>query len=163
MMNKRAQVWYTDFIIGVLIFSIVIFAYFYYVEHTEYSDDTLEGALLAEAKTITGYLMGTGYPQNWTAANVSTVGLTNNDYRIDQGKLDDFNSWNYEERRAYLHTTKDYYFFLEYLNGSRFNELCYDPTDCVEWNTSYNLVQNTRLLIYDHDIVRMSLYVYQKP
>jgi hypothetical protein len=162
VIGKRAQIWYTDFVVGVLIFSVVIFAYFYYVEHVEYSDETLQSTLMTEAKTITAYLMTTGYPAEWTPSNVSTVGLTDGSYRMDIDKLDDFSSWNYEERRGYLHTTKDYYFFLEYLNGTRFNELCSDPgSGCVEWNSSYNLVQNTRLLIHNSDIVRMSLYVYQ--
>ena len=79
-------------------------------------------------------------------------------------KLSNFNSWGYEERRGYLHTTKDYYFFLEYLNGTKFNKLCIDPgSDCVAWNTSTNLVQESRLLIHNGSITRMVLYVYQQP
>lgn len=162
--KKKAQVWYADFTVGVLIFSMVIFAYFYYVEHQEYSDDTLQGALLTEAKTISNYLIGEGYPLNWTSANVSIVGLTSGNHRIDLDKLDDFNSWGYEERRGYLHTTKDYYFFLQYMNGTKFNELCTDPgSGCVAWNSSVQLVQESRLLIYNGTISRMVLYVYQKP
>jgi hypothetical protein len=164
MESKKSQVWYTDFIIGVLIFSIVIITYFYYVEHSSYSDETLVSALLSEAKTISNSLVTQGYPPNWTIANVTTVGLTDGSPRIDVAKLADFNSWGYEERRGYLHTTKDYYFYLEYINGTKFNELCTDPfVGCVEWNTSYHLVQNTRLLIYDSDVVRMVLNIYQKP
>lgn len=162
--NRKAQVWYTDFMIGVLIFSIVVISYFYYIEHTSYSDDTLMDLLISESKSISSYLMTEGYPQDWTAANVSVVGLTGGDYRIDEGKLQDFNSWSYEERRGFLHTTKDYYFYLEYINGTRFNDLCEDPgAGCVAWNSSYYLVQNTRFLIYDSEIVRMVLYMYQTP
>jgi hypothetical protein len=163
MIPRKAQVWYTDFMVGVLIFSIVVVSYFYYVEHTEYSDDALVNYLISEAKTISNYLVTEGYPANWTSANVSTVGITDGNHRINEGKLQDFNSWGYEERRSYLHTTKDYYFYFEYLNGTRFNELCEDPfSGCVEWNSSYYLVQNTRLLIYDSDVVRMVLNVYQQ-
>ncbi|MBW2966936.1 hypothetical protein KY362_00460 [Candidatus Woesearchaeota archaeon] len=163
-MSRRAQVWYTDFMVGVLIFSIVVISYFYYVEHQEYSDDTLVNYLISEAKSISGYLITEGYPRNWTASNVSVVGITDGDYRIDEDKLQDFNSWNYEERRSYMHTTKDYYFYLEYVNGSRFNELCEDPgSGCVAWNSSYYLAQSQRLLIYDSEIVRMGLYIYQTP
>ena len=164
MISRKAQVWYTDFIIGVLIFSIVVVTYFYYVEHVESSGENIDNFLISEAKAISNYLVTEGYPLNWTAANVSTVGITDGSYRINEDKLQDFNSWGYEERRGYLHTTKDYYFYLEYLNNTRFNELCADPfVGCVEWNTSYYLVQNTRLLIYNSDIVRMVLYVYQQP
>jgi hypothetical protein len=164
MMSRKSQVWYTDFMVGVLIFSIVVITYFYYVEHTEYSDDTLISSLVAEAKAITNSLVTQGYPPDWSAANVSTVGLTDGNYRIDQTKLNSFNSWGYEERRGYLHTTKDYYFYLNYLNGTRFNELCKDQfAGCVEWNSSYYLVQSTRLLIYESKVVRLVMEVYQAP
>ena len=163
MSSRKAQVWYTDFIIGVLIFSIVVISYFYYVEHTEYSDDNLMVSLIAEAKTVSNSLATRGYPPDWTAANVTTVGITDGSPRIDLAKLSAFNSWNYEERRGYMHTTKDYYFYIEYINGTRFNELCADPgAGCIEWNESYHLAQNTRLLIYDSDIVKAVMDIYQK-
>jgi hypothetical protein len=150
--------------VGVLIFSIVVFSYFYYVEHSDYSDDSLMGALITEGKTISGYLVTGGYPSNWTASNVSTVGLTDGNSRIDSRKLQDFNSWGYEERRGYLHTTKDYFFYLENLDGTVFNKLCADPfAGCVEWNSSYHLAETTRLLVYNGSIVRMVIYVYQQP
>jgi hypothetical protein len=162
--SKKAQVWYSDFMIGVLIFSVVIFAYFYYVGNTSSSEEDLQSALLAEAKMLSNSLISAGYPIGWSGVTVETVGLTDGSYRMNMTKLDTFNSWNYEERRGYLRTTKDYYFFMKYLNGTIFNELCTDsPADCEHWNTSYYLVQNDRLLIYNGSIVRMVLYVYQKP
>jgi len=162
--GKHAQVWYIDFMIGVMIFSIVVVTYFYYVEHTQYSDENLMNSLISEANTISGYLMTEGYPRNWTLANITTVGLTGGNYRIDPSKLSNFNSWGYEERRGYIHTTKDYYFYIEHLNGTVFNKVCYDPgAGCVEWNTSKYLAQNTRLLISDGEIVKAVLYIYQRP
>jgi hypothetical protein len=164
MRARKAQVWYTDFMVGVLIFSIVIVTYFYYVEHTEYSDDTLMSSMLSESKSITDYLAGPGYPAGWTASNVTNVGLTDGNYRINMTKLSNFNSWGYDERGGYLHTTKDYFFYLEYINGTVFNKQCKDLfAGCVAWNSSYHLVQNTRLLIYDSKVVRMVLYIYQEP
>ena len=146
--QRRAQVWYTDFVVSVLIFSFVVFAYFYYVEHTANADENLQSSLIAEVKSVSGNLLTEGYPVNWTSSYVQTVGLTDGRQRIVSGKLSDFSSWNYEERRGYMRTTKDYYFFLEYLNGTRFNELCADPgSGCAEWNSSYNLAQTSRLVI----------------
>ena len=161
---RKAQVWYTDFIVGVLIFSIVIVTYFYYVERSEASDENLMGFIISEAKTISGYLVTEGFPTNWTGANVSTVGISDGAYRIDMDKLSTFNTWGYEERRGYLHTTKDYYFFIEYLNGTKFNELCKDPfQNCSDWNKSNHLAQTTRLLIYNQSIVKLVLNIYQQP
>jgi len=161
MIENKAQVWYTDFMVGVLIFAVVIVSYFYYVEHTQYSDDSLMSALVSETKTISSTLVTRGFPEGWTAVNVTNVGLTDGGSRINATKLSNFNSWTYEERRGYLHTTKDYYFYLEYLNGTKFNELCTDAGNCTDWNSSYHLTQGTRLLIQGSDIIRMVLYVYQ--
>ncbi|MFH1063866.1 MAG: hypothetical protein V1729_02180 [Candidatus Woesearchaeota archaeon] len=162
MDDRKAQVWYTDFMVGVLIFVVVMSSYFYYVEHTQHSDDNLMTTLLSEGKTISSTLVAQGYPAGWTTVNVTNVGLTDGGARMNLTKLSNFNSWSYEERRGYIHTTKDYYFYLEYMNNTRFNELCIDPgANCSDWNSSYNLVQSTRLLVYGSDIVRMVLYVYQ--
>ncbi|MFC1741325.1 hypothetical protein ACFL3V_02210 [Nanoarchaeota archaeon] len=164
MTSSKAQVWYSDFMVGILIFSIVIITYFYYVEHTEYSDDNLDTYLISESKSIANYLTTQGYPPDWTASNVTTVGLTDGSPRIDLQKLSEFNSWGYEERRSYIRTTKDYYFYLEYPNGTRFNELCEDPgAGCIAWNSSYHLAQNTRLLIYNSSVVKLILNIYQQP
>jgi hypothetical protein len=162
--SRKSQVWYTDFMVGVLIFGIVVITYFYYTEHSSYSDETLLLSLISEAKVVSNSLVAEGYPPGWSLSNVTTVGLTDGDYRINSTKLSNFNSWGYEERRGYLHMGKDYYFYLEYPNSTRFNELCKDPFGgCVEWNSSYYLAQNTRLLIYNHSVVRMVLNVYQEP
>ena len=159
----RAQIWYTDFMVGVLIFSIVVMTYFYYVEHAGHSDETLISSLISEAKSISNSLVTRGYPLGWTTTNVTNVGLTDGNYRINLTKLSYFNSWGYEERRGYIHTTKDYYFYLEYLNRTKFNELCVDPgAGCQEWNSSYYLSQNTRLLIHDSNIVRAVINIYQE-
>ncbi|HII72330.1 TPA: hypothetical protein HA265_06260 [Candidatus Woesearchaeota archaeon] len=160
---RKAQVWYTDFMIGILIFALVTVAYFYYVEHNDTTDNNLDNYLMTEAKSISNYLVTEGYPTDWTPTNVSTIGLTDGNHRVQDAKLADFNSWTYDQRKSNMHTTKEHYFYLEYLNGTRFNELCSDMPGCNEWNTSDHLVQNTRLLIYNSKIVRMKLYMYQKP
>ncbi|MBW2964808.1 hypothetical protein KY363_05080 [Candidatus Woesearchaeota archaeon] len=161
MRGRSGQVWYTDFMVGVLIFSIVVITYFYYVEHSAYSDESLMSQLISDAKSVSNTLVTAGYPAGWSAANVTNVGLTDNNFRINMTKLSYFNSWGYEERRSYLHTTKDYYFYFQYLNGTRFNELCSDFS-CVEWDESYHLAQSTRLMIYNHTVVRMVLSIYQE-
>ncbi len=164
MMKKggKAQVWYTDFMIGILIFSIVLVTYFYYTEQTSNSEENTVNNLIIESKAITNQLLSTGYPINWTSNNVSTVGLTDGNYRINNNKLASFNSWSYSERKEKLHTTKQYYFYLEYLNGTRYNKLCTDPPACNDWNTSEYLVQDSRVAIHNSKIIRMVIYVYQK-
>ena len=117
---------------------------------------------MTEAKTITNYLVTEGYPHNWTANNVSTVGLTDGNHRLNIEKLDAFNSWTYSSRKSKIYTTKDYYFFLQYKNGTKFNEVCSDIPTCTEWNSSEQLVQNTRFVIYNSTVVRMTLYIYQE-
>jgi len=157
----KAQVWYTDFMIAILIFSITITAYFYYSNYVGGDEGNIESFLISEGKSISSYLITEGYPKNWSVANVSTVGLTDGNYRINNQKLQAFNSWNYEERRSFIHTSKDYIFFLEYLNGTRYNILCEDPPTCDAWNASSYLIQQTRLAIHNGSIVKLKIYMYQ--
>ena len=87
MSSRKGQIWYSDFMVGILLFSIVVMTHFYYVEHTEYSDDTLMSYLVTESKAISATLIGQGYPSAWTVSNVTTAGLTDNDYRVNMTKL----------------------------------------------------------------------------
>lgn len=153
--QKKAQVWYADFSIGLLIFIVAISGYmvYSYSETVEEKGELTE--LLIDAKVIASSLVSEGYPSNWTSTNVTRIGLTDGNQRIVQQKLEDFNDFSYSERGDLLGTTKDYYFYLEYLNGTTFNQLGLNGTNADK------LVQVTRVLIYNDTFVKMTFYLWQ--
>ncbi|MBW2999983.1 hypothetical protein KY339_04885 [Candidatus Woesearchaeota archaeon] len=152
--HKRSQVWYTDFIIGILIFSIAVTTFFYYATGAGEDDGSNLNDLIIDAKVIAENLVSEGYPTDWTPATVERIGLTNGNQRIDQSKLDDFTNMTYSERKSALGTPKNYYFYLEYPNSTKFNILG------QEGNSSNRLVQITRLAVYESQPVRMVFYLW---
>ena len=154
-LNRKGQVWFVDFMVGVLIFVFMVTIYFSYVNTSEYSDDTIMPSLIADSKKVSSVLVTRGYPLDWSLSNITQVGLTDGANRIDFDKLESFNSLSYNSRKEYIHTTKNYYFYLEYINGTRFNILG------DQGNTSNYLVQSSRYVIYNNSIVKMGLYLHQ--
>lgn len=152
---KKAQVWYIDFAVGLLIFMVAITAYFSYAysESVEQRGDMSE--LIIDAKMIATSLISKGYPYAWNSSNVTRIGLTDGNYRIQQGKLDAFNNFSYKNRSSLLGTTKDYYFYLEYPNGTKFNTLGWNGENATQ------LVQVTRIVIYNSTPVRMVYHLWQ--
>lgn len=152
---RRAQVWYGDFSIALLIFMVAITAYvsYTYAESVEERGEMTE--LLIDAKVIASSLISEGYPTDWNTSNVTRVGLTDGDYHIVQEKLDSFNSFSYDDRADAIGTTKDYYFYLQYTNGTKFNQLG------LNGSTADKLVQVTRIAIYEDVFVRMVFYLWE--
>lgn len=153
--RKRAQVWYADFAIGLLIFMVAIVGFMTYTYTEVTSDEEDLDSLIIDAKVIAASLVSEGYPADWNATNVTRVGLTDGDHRIDQSKLDIFSNLSYSDRAGVMGTTKDYYFYMQYANGTRFNILGQSG------NESDVLVQVTRIVIYNNTMARMVFYLWQ--
>ncbi|MBW2965906.1 hypothetical protein KY342_02250 [Candidatus Woesearchaeota archaeon] len=160
MNTKKAQVWYTDFMIGVLIFVIVIFIYYEYAHSLEQNPTEITSDLMMEAKSISSSLITKGSPVDWNQSNVKIIGLTDGNQRLVQEKLDMFNNMTYQETRTKFGTPYDYYFYLEEINGNRIlidsgQGIGLEPTDHV------NLVSITRVVIYNSRLISMVIQVWQ--
>ncbi|MFC1753263.1 hypothetical protein ACFL96_07705 [Thermoproteota archaeon] len=153
--QRKAQVWYTDFFIGLLIFIVAMTGYLAYT----YSDSVEEkgelSELIIDAKVIASSLISEGYPSDWNESNVTRIGLTDGDYRLMEEKLDAFNDLSYDDRADLLGTTKDYYFYIQYQNGTEFNHLGMNGSSAVK------LVQMTRIVVYNDTFVKMVFYLWQ--
>jgi len=178
--KNKAQVWYTDFIIALLIFVIALVIYYEYTTNLSNQDKGLLDDLLGDAKTISSSLVSAGYPTNWTNTTVERIGLTNNDQRIDETKLDAFLGMTYKDSRKVFGTKYDYFVFFEDRNNDITeiggdSEKCgvghpdadqeIEGSECLSINlTTINpekVVKITRLVVYDSEIVKMVVYVWQ--
>ncbi len=119
MKNKKAQIWYTDFMVGVLIFVIVIVLYYEYANNLNQDPDKLTSDLIMDAKSITSSLITEGYPTNWNQSNVQMIGLTDGNQRLVQEKIDVLAGMDYGEMKTKFRTSYEYYLFLEAVNGTR--------------------------------------------
>jgi len=157
---KKSQVWYTDFMIGIFIFSIIVVIFYTYAHSAEQDPKVIITDLSVDAKSISGSLVTEGYPSNWTLDNVVVIGLTDGKQRIVPSKLSMFADMDYYQTKTKLRTNYEYYFYLEYMNGTRIDidgkdSLGLDP------NSSSNLMSLSRIMVYDSKLVNMVVQLWQ--
>ncbi|MBR9677203.1 hypothetical protein GOV04_03610 [Candidatus Woesearchaeota archaeon] len=116
--RKKSQVWYIDFVIALVIFSIMFITYFIFLESVAQEKDILMLELLNDGKVISNQLMSAGHPTNWTNDSVLVPGLTNGNMRINETKLFRFFNMSYNQTREALRTQYHYYIILKNRNGT---------------------------------------------
>ncbi len=156
---KKAQIWYTDFIIGVIIFATALVIYFEYTNAIDVTGNNILDELITDAKSISSCLLSEGSPSNWTTESVQRIGLTNGDYRINQTKLESFAEINYNSSRQILGTTYDYYFYLEEKDGTQI-EISGEEGIGYPNSDADQLIQMTRFVVYNSSITKMVVEVW---
>ena len=158
--QKKGQVWYTDFMLGILIFVIVIFIYYAYAHSIAQNPGAITSDLVMEAKSISSSLVTRGAPADWNQTNVEIMGLTDGKQRIVQEKLDMFADMTYSQAKTKLRTPYDFYIYLEDVNGTRIQVEGKEGIG-LEANNSDNLVSITRVVIYDSKLTSMVVHIWQ--
>lgn len=153
--KKKSQVWYIDFMVGILIFIMIIVIYYQYYGNLIDESDAEWQEMIIDSKSISSFLVSAGYPEDWTNDTVEILGLTDGNYRINSAKILQSMNMTYKQSRELLKTRFDFYFFLQSGNGTVFNAVGLNPTD-----TTF-LVQTTRFVIYNSSIHRMVLYIWK--
>ncbi len=160
MNRRKAQIWYTDFMMGILIFVIVIFIYYGFAYTLNQDPSDIISDLIMEAKAISSSLVTGGAPADWNQSSVEIIGLTDGDQRLMQEKLDMFADMGYHETKTKLRTPYDYYFYLEDVEGNII-PINGEQGIGLEANNSDNLVSITRVVVYDSKLTSMVVHVWQ--
>ena len=158
--SKKGQVWYTDFMLGILIFVVVIFIYYEYAHSVTQDPGSIISELVMDAKTISSSLVTKGSPENWNKTNVEIIGLTDGEQRLVQEKLDMFANMTYGYAKTKLRTPYDFYFYIEDLNGTK---ISVGGKEGVGKNItdSDNIVSMTRVAIYDSRLINMVVQIWE--
>jgi hypothetical protein len=84
----KAQAWYPDFIIAIVAFSLALVFFFSLLPNLKAQmTDTLEDVYVDSVR-IAGNLMAEGYPPEWTAADVVSIGIASGG-RLDKRKVNE--------------------------------------------------------------------------
>lgn len=180
--NKKAQSYYSDFMIAIALFSITMLLYYQYTNNAAVENKNAVKDLLLDAMSISSSLIGEGYPPDWNASGVNRIGLTNGKYRLDQNKINSFAALEYSRSKYLLGTSNDYFIFFEdkYGNVPRLNATCGigSPNVNVEiaditgpWivgnakclinmtnSVTKNLVKTERAVLYNSYLLKMVVY-----
>jgi len=152
---KKAQAWYLDFMVGILILITILF--FYYQFQGNISDDSESEwqEMIIDSKFISSSLISEGFPEDWTNETVEIIGLTDGNYRINIAKMEQFTSMNYTLAKEKLKTRFEFYFFLAGENGTVLYEAGLNATE------PESLVQATRFVIYNSSVHRMVVHLWR--
>jgi hypothetical protein len=159
-----------DLIISFVIFIIGILLFYKFSIDLSNIQEEKFNSIFSDAKTISSMLVSAGYPTNWTTNNVSLIGITNNNKRINETKLSNFSNLNYNTTRALFGTKYHYYVFFKDKNGnlttiSNINGVGkpgVNSSNLIEKEDPLNIVSISRYLIYNSSIIRMRLQVWEK-
>ncbi len=116
--NSKAQAFYMDFVIAILIFGVILVIYFTYTSNLSNQDEGLLDELIADGKTISSTLLLGGFPSNWTEDSVVRMGLTNNNNIINETLLLEAINVSYNRSKQLLGTKHDFFVFFEDKDGN---------------------------------------------
>ncbi|MAH33150.1 hypothetical protein CL615_02045 [archaeon] len=146
--NKlKAQIWFTDFVIGTLIFSFMLIAYYTYTTNISKQNSFIMDDLISDGKSISSSVLLSGFPDNWNNATVQSIGITNNNQKINNTKIVDFNRISYDTTKKLFGTAHDYLIFFTDENGTVLNV----EGVCGIGKPEINLTFNTRSAYYNSD------------
>ncbi len=142
--SKKAQMWFGDFTLGVFIFTFMLIAFYIYTASVLKPDVASMDLVISDAQAASSSLIGAGTPLNWTNATVTTIGITNNDHRVNRSKLHQFNALSYNQTRKLFGIASDYYVYFENENQSAINV----EGICGVGHTIFNETYNTSVAYY---------------
>ena len=119
--NKNAQMWFMDFVIGIIIFSLVLIAYYTYTTNISKQDAVVLNDIISDSKSVSSSLMLAGFPENWDNETVQRIGITGNNQNVNETKLRYLSDISYKEAKKLLGTVYDFFMFLEDGNGNLIN------------------------------------------
>ena len=110
-MSSRAQAWYMDFGIGLLLFLFTLLVYFNYTNNIQKQEKGELNAMLSDAKGISSSLTLKGFPLDWNSTNVIRIGISD-DQKVNTTKLKSFKQLNYSVAKKKFGTIYDYFIFF---------------------------------------------------
>ncbi len=139
LFNRKAQIWFTDFAIAIIIFSFALISYYTYATNISRGDSIVMDNLVSDAKTISSSLVSAGYPAGWDSTNVIRIGFTSGNNRIDNAQFNEFMEINYNKTRKMLGTSYDYLLFFVNESGDVQNIEGFCGTGNFEFNATYDI------------------------
>lgn len=137
-MNSKAQAWYMDFVIALLLFTFTLVIYFSYINNFQKQDEGLLDELVTDAKTISSSLVLSGFPTDWDNSSVVRIGLIDNE-KLNSTKIKSFKKISYSSTKKRFSTPYDYFVFFVNDNSEvlNVNGVCGVGSPLV--NTTYNI------------------------
>ena len=168
MKSKKAQIWGIDLMVGFMLFSFGIMAFYIYSINTTTETKENFEYLSYDGNLILNNILSEGYPPNWDSGDVVVSGILSNN-KINETKLENFKDLvgsEYSRTKTLFNTKYDYYFFLD--ENMTINSLevegigrpGYSRQDIID--NSANLIKITKFTIYKEKPMTAFLYIWDE-
>jgi hypothetical protein len=146
-------------------FFVSLFVFYQYYSNTTSIDIGDVQNVRIEAQAISNFLMSEGHPENWNSTNVQRIGIVDQNFRLNESKLNELALLEYSTTRGILDTKYDYYFYFLEKNGEIANITAYgkpgiNSTNLEEIEDPKKVVSLSRFVFYNRKIIRMVLNVW---
>lgn len=159
-LNRKGMIWYAEFVIAIFIFLFAMGIYFEYRNNVINEDTNRINEILTDAKIFSNALMSGGHPLNWTPTTVKRIGLTDNNYRINETKLNYFEGMDEDNVTSLFNIREDYYMHLENRDGKIVKVNGADGIGNPPENET-GIVTITRVIIYKHNLTKMIIDIWE--
>src|SRR3989338_8449780 len=118
--STKAQAWYMDFAIALLLFTFTLVVYFSYTNNFQKQEKGNLDAMVKDAKAISSSLVLSGYPVDWKNETVIRIGVAD-EQQLNATKVKEFKRMDYNMTRKIFATPYNYFIFFINENGEVLN------------------------------------------
>ena len=119
-MNSKAQAWYMDFAIALLLFTFTLVVYFSYTTNFQKEEKGGLDTLIKDAKSISSSLALAGYPIDWKNETAIRIGIAD-EQKLNATKVKEFKIIDYNRSRKLFATSYNYFVFFVNEKGEVLN------------------------------------------
>jgi len=158
-MEKKAQAWGFDLMVGVSIFFLGMLLFFLYALNLPSERDETFTEMNYEGNLIGDSLLSEGFPRNWNSDNVVNIGILS-DGKVNNTKFKEFYDLalvDYNRTRRIFNVENDYYVYFSrpvtvdgvVIHGIGLND-----------SNPRNVVKVTRVVVHDNEVKNLNINVW---
>ena len=162
MVNKKAQAWGFDLIVGTSIALIALVVFFVYAYNYGTRGDEKLDKLNEAGELVANSLLSSGYPENWQSGSVTKIGITSEN-KINNTKLEYFyniSQQDYKRTQAIFSIRYNYFVNLTdpiIINGNEIPGIGLYP----QQSPTENIIKLTRFTIYNNKPSTLNILIWE--
>ncbi len=146
-------------------FIITLVIFYQYYSNTVAIDLGEVESVRRDAYMISNFLMSEGYPADWNSTSVEHIGVVEENFRLNNSKLQTLTTLDYDTTRRLFNTKYNYYFYFldknkQVANMSTYGKPGINMTNVEEIEDPNKIVTISRFIFFERKIYRMVLYVW---
>lgn len=157
-MMKKAQFWYADFLIGLLILVFISILFIKTITDLNTKEDTIQN-LLNDGISISNSFMSKGYLSDQWVNTQGRIGIADNG-KINNIDFNNLKALNYKTSKTLLGVSNDYAIYIEYTDGSISDWYSKPGIFSISGINSDSIIKVTRFAYYNGRLAKLVIVVW---